>query len=214
MSVSSINPATAQTHQHARGGSSGTSSASGTSGAAATSGNTAASTSTSTSADAPASSTIVTLSPDAQTLASLAAEGVSFSLTSMASLGISASDIANATTPAQQYALAQRVHQGLISHGDLMTPGGSVSQSGFENLVTQFGGTKTQADQLFQSLDTNGDGSVSTDEFLDGMGSTSGDSPVAQSLLELMDTDGSGSVNSSEFINFEMAFAQTENGKA
>jgi Ca2+-binding EF-hand superfamily protein len=46
------------------------------------------------------------------------------------------------------------------------------------------------------------------------MGSTSGDSPVAQSLLELMDTDGSGSVNSSEFINFEMAFAQTENGKA
>src|ERR1700748_3220774 len=132
MSVSSINPSAAQTHNHARGGSSGTSSASGTSGAAATSGSTAAS--TSTSADAPASSTVVTLSPDAQMLASLAAGGVSVSLTSMASLGISSSDIANATTLAQQFALAQQVQQSLISHGNLMTPDGSVSQSGFENL--------------------------------------------------------------------------------
>jgi hypothetical protein len=210
MSVSSINPATTQTHKDARGGSSGTSSVSGTSGVAAPSGSKAAS----TSADAPPSSSIVTLSAGAQTLASLAAQGISFTLTSVASLGISSSDIANATTPAQQYALAQQIQQGLISHGDLITPGGSVSQSDFENLVTQFGGTKAQADQLFQSLDTNADGSVSSEEFLDGMGSTSGDSPVAQSLLKLMDTNGDGSVSSSEFINFEMAFAQEENGKA
>jgi EF-hand domain pair len=212
MSVSSINPATAQTYQHAPGGSSGTSSASGTSDAPATSGSTSAS----TSADAPPSSTTVTLSPGAQAFASLAAAGVSVTETSLSSLGIFPTDIANATTPALKFALMQRTAQAINAGGDVPKPGGAVLQSTFENLVDQLGGTKVQADQLFQSLDTNGDGSISNEEFLTGVANTAkdGGSPISQSLLTLMDTDGNGSVSSSEFSNFETAFAQAENGDA
>jgi Ca2+-binding EF-hand superfamily protein len=212
MSVSSINPATAETHKNARGGSSGASSAAGMSAAATTSGSAAAS----TSADASTSSTTVTLSAGAQLLSSLASAGVSVTLTSLSSLGISPSDVANATTLPQQYALMQQIHQSLVSHGDLLQPDGTVSQSAFEKMITESGGTKAQADQLFQSLDTSGDGSISTQEFLTGIGGTSedGNSPIDQSLLKLMDTDGDGSVSFSEFSDIEERFAQAENGKA
>jgi Ca2+-binding EF-hand superfamily protein len=205
MSVSSVNPATTQTYQPAGGGSSSTASTSETSGAAETSGSTAAS----TSADAPASSTTVTLSPGAQVLASLAVAGITFSEASLSSLGISPDDVAKATTPALQFALLQRA-----AHAMAPKPGGAVSQSDFEKLAAQFGGTKAQADQLFRDLDTNGDGAISNEAFLNGLAKTSkdGSSPLAQLLLGLMNTDDSGSVSFSEFSKFETAFVQVENG--
>ena len=204
MSVSSVNPATAQTYQPTGGSSSSTSSTSETRVAVDTSGSTAAS----ASQDAPASSSTVTLSPDAQALATFASAGITFSEVSLSSLGISPNDIANATTPALQFALMQRVAHGM-PHAD-----GAVSQSDFEKLAAQFGGTKAQADQLFQDLDTNGNGAISNEEFLNGLAKTSngGSSPVAQSLLELMNTDGSGSVSFSEFSKFETAFVEAEKG--
>jgi Ca2+-binding EF-hand superfamily protein len=152
-------------------------------------------------------STKVTLSPDAQVLASFAAGGVTFEQASLSSLGITPSDLANATTPAQQFALMQQAAHAMTPH-----PGGSVSQSDFEKLVAQFGGTKAQADQIFQGLDINGDGSISNAEFLSGLAQTSKDesSPLAQLLLGLMNTSGSGSVSFAEFSGFETAFVEAE----
>jgi hypothetical protein len=201
----SVNPATAQTYLSADGGATGTSSTSETSGTAATSGSTAAS----TPVDAPASSTVVTLSPDAQALSAFAAAGITFAVVSFASMGISASDFANASTPAQQLALMQRISQALPH------PGAAVSKSNFEQFAAQFGGTKTQADQLFKDLDTNGDGAISNAEFLSALGNLSkdGSSPVAQLLLGMMNTNGSGSVSFSQFSSFETAFVQAEDGQ-
>jgi Ca2+-binding EF-hand superfamily protein len=90
--------------------------------------------------------------------------------------------------------------------------GATLSQSDFENLVAQFGGTKAQADQLFQGFNTNGDGSVSYEESLNGLVNASKDESgaFAQSLFGLMDTDGSGSVSALEFGTFEAAFIKAE----
>jgi hypothetical protein len=199
MSVSAINSAIAQTYPSAGRGTSGTS------GAAATSGSAAAA----PSADAPTSSTIVTLSPGAQALAALptptvSSSGVISEQISLASLGISPSDVAN-STPKQLFELFRQQTQAINS-------GAALSQTDFEKLVTQFGGTKAQADQLFQAFDTNSNGSVSNEEFLTGLANASkdGGSAVAQSLFGLMDTNGSRSVSASEFSTFETTFIKAE----
>jgi hypothetical protein len=198
MSVSSVNPATAQTYQST---SDGAYSASGTSVTTSTSATGTAS--SSVSVDAPQSSTVVTLSPNAQAIASLAARGVSITESSLLNVDISASD----PLSVQFTSIAKSV---AASHAanSLQTSGVGMSLSGFQNLVAQLGGTQQQADQIFQGFDTNGDGSISNQEFENGIASAlnNDSTPFAQSLFKLLDPTGSGSVSSSEFSKFEMAF--------
>ena len=151
----------------------------------------------------------MTLSPGAQALAALptvtvSASGVASEQISLASQGISPSELASSTPVELMGALQQ--------HAQAVNAGASLSHSDFEKLVAEFGGTKTQADQLFQDFDTNGDGSVSNQEFLDGLvnASKDGSSAFAQSLFKLMDADGNGSVSASEFSTFEATFIDAE----
>ncbi|BCZ85316.1 EF-hand domain-containing protein [Paraburkholderia terrae] len=103
-----------------------------------------------------------------------------------------------------------------VQHSQAVNSGAALSQSNFETLVAKFGGTKAQADELFQYFDTNGGGLVSNGEFLDGLANASKDegSVFSQSLFGLIDTDGSGSVSFSELDTFEATFIKAEKVEA
>ncbi|HTH62483.1 MAG TPA: hypothetical protein VL689_20335 [Paraburkholderia sp.] len=170
----------------------------------------------STTAQTPAasSSTQVTLSPEAQQLAKLNAEGVTVTVTSLSGLNLPS------RSSGESFAdYAQQLTQALKGFTPITPPtngegqyDGYISQSAFETVVAQFGGTKTQADQLFTELDANGGSSLSNTELLDTMAgtSTSPNSSSAQALLKLMDSNGDGSVSSGEFLNFETAMVAAE----
>jgi Ca2+-binding EF-hand superfamily protein len=89
---------------------------------------------------------------------------------------------------------------------------GTISQSDFEAVLAAFGGGKDYADQIFDSLDKDHDGSVSNAEWLHAVGSTASEpgSDTSQSLLKAMDSDGNGIVNSAEFTRFEAAMIAAE----
>ena len=59
--------------------------------------------------------------------------------------------------------------------------------------------SSTTADDLFSSIDTNGDGSISADELSTFLASATGDSTGADEFLASLDTDGDGSISASEF---------------
>jgi hypothetical protein len=77
-------------------------------------------------------------------------------------------------------------------------------------VVAQFGGSKTQADQLYTVL--GGGNSVSNGELLGALAGTTStpNSSTEQALLKLMDSNGDGTVGSSEFLNFETAMVAAE----
>jgi EF hand len=133
------------------------------------------------SAAAPASDT-VTLSPQAQAVASLNSEGVTM-------FNVSGSGLSSGRQPSGPIALY-----------------GSISKSAFEGVATSFGATAQQADQDFAAMDTNGDGSISNAEMLSGMSQTSNSNdPLAQSLRQMMDTNHDGSASGTEYVNLESA---------
>jgi len=89
---------------------------------------------------------------------------------------------------------------------------GSISKSAFDAVITQFGGTQTQANQLFASFDTDGNGSISTSELMSAMsktGSNPGDS-ATQALLKLLVPFGDTSVSSSAFLSLETSLLVAE----
>ncbi|MBC8740348.1 EF-hand domain-containing protein [Paraburkholderia sp. UCT31] len=149
---------------------------------------------------------MVTLTPGAQGLASLAAAAITVETESFASMGLKATDFRNANTPAQISELWQKVAKATSA------PHGPVSQSDFENFASKLGATKDEADQMFKGFDTNQDGLISNDEFLVGLASTlkDGSSSFAQSILRLMDTNQNGSVDASEFGTLESSFVHAE----
>jgi hypothetical protein len=132
-------------------------------------------------AAAPASDT-VTLSAQAQAVASLNSEGVTVSY-------VSGPGLSSGRQPSGPIALY-----------------GSVSKSAFEGVAASFGATAQQADQDFAAMDTNGDGSISNAEMLSGMSQTSNSNdPLAQSLRQMMDTNNDGSVSGTEYVTVESA---------
>jgi EF-hand domain pair len=135
----------------------------------------------SASGAAPASDT-VTLSAQAQAVASLNCEGVTM-------CNVSGPGLSGGNQPSGPIALY-----------------GSVSKSVFEGVAASFGATAQQADQDFAAMDTNGDGSISNAEMLSGMSQTSNSNdPLAQSLRQMMDTSKDGSVSGTEYVNLESA---------
>jgi hypothetical protein len=135
---------------------------------------------------APASDT-VTLSTNAQAMASLNARGITM-------VTLEGSGLSSGRQPS--------------SPG---TPYGSVSKGDFEVVASGFGASTQQADQDFALMDTDGNGLISNAEMLDAMSQTSnGNGPLAQSLRQMMDTNHDGSVSGSEFVNLETAMVSAE----
>ncbi|RLJ40171.1 EF-hand domain-containing protein [Acidovorax sp. 106] len=103
--------------------------------------------------------------------------------------------------------------------------GGSVSKQDFQSLLTQFGATEAQKEQLATGLDANKDGAISRDEFLQGLANTQGSkagSELSQALMQVMDGAGNGgvaspgngkgdgAVSAKEFAALTTAFAALE----
>ena len=144
--------------------------------------------STNTASTSEPSGSRVTLSADAQAIAGLNADGITV-----------------IQVPIGGYEL---------SSGKLLPPtptNGTVSETAFQTIAEEFGATKSQADQDFQSIDTNDSGSISNSELLTAMGDTRNSSSASsQALMSLMDTNDNGTVSGSEFVNFETAVVGAE----
>jgi EF-hand domain pair len=137
---------------------------------------------------APSMSDTLTLSPAAQAIASLNAEGIT--VVTIHSRGLSSGVQPPSPSP---------------------VPDGSVSKSDFDAVTTGFGISTQQADQDFAAMDSNGDGSVSHSEMLSAMSATGqGGSSLSQSLRQMMDTNHDGSVSGTEFVNLETALVGVE----
>ncbi|BCZ83115.1 hypothetical protein PTKU64_67900 [Paraburkholderia terrae] len=157
----------------------------------------------------------MTFSPDAQALAELRANGVTVSTVSLVGLNTSRSPGESDADYIQQLdaALKSRLPfaQSTIEGRDGIA-NGYISQSDFETVLAQFGDNKSDADNLFTTLDEDHDGSVSNAEWLSAVRdttSTPGDS-TAQSLLKLMDSNGDGTVSSAEFTQLESMMIAAE----
>ena len=144
------------------------------------------------SSSAPEPSTTVTLSKNGMGYANLASEGVSVALISGPSLS---QLVRSGQTPLIKSPGAQ---------------GGSISEQDFEQLVLQAGGTKQQADQLFKTFDSDGNGSVSSSEVLSGLSKAGNASSFAQTLLSVMDRNHDGTVSGTEFVTFETSLLSAE----
>ena len=121
-------------------------------------------------------------------------------------------DLPPQSSPGFAQALIQAVGANHPQTHSAGTNDGLISQSAFEAAAAQFGATKTQADQLFASLDTDGSGSVSNAELLKAMANTDSDpqSATSQALLKLIDTNDDKTVSSGEFLKFESAMVTAE----
>jgi hypothetical protein len=155
------------------------------------------------------SSTVVTLSSQAQDLAKLNADGITVMETSLV--------VPSSPSGASNIDYAEQVLN--ATKATVINPpmkdgqyDGVISQSAFETAAEQFGATKAQADQLFASLKTNGSGTISHNDMLSVMGATNSNpsDQTEQALLKLMDTNGDGAVSSNEFLAFEKAMVAAE----
>jgi EF hand len=136
----------------------------------------------------PSMSDTVTLSPEAQAIASLNAKGIT--MVTIHSRGLSS---------------------GVQPPGPSTVPDGSVSKSDFDAVTTGFGISTQQADKEFAAMDSNSDGSVSYNEMLSAMSATSqGGSSLSEGLRQMMDTNHDGSVSGTEFVNLETALVGVE----
>jgi hypothetical protein len=146
---------------------------------------------------APDPSAVVTLSKEAETLAGFASKGI---LTAAGKVdgALGSSDTAGKIGEA----LSKR----------------AVSKEDFQALLTRFGATDAQKEQITTGFDADSDGSISQDEFLKGIASTSGakgGSDFSQALLQLVDRHGNanGVVNQAELAQFTTAFANAQQRK-
>ncbi|KRB28825.1 EF-hand domain-containing protein [Acidovorax sp. Root70] len=145
-------------------------------------------------AAAPEPSAVVTLSPEAQTLAGMAGQASS----------------AGAVT-----GVARSVGQASPA-----LPGGraagAVSKDDFQALLTRFGATEDQKQQITAGFDADKDGVITHDEFLKGLARTkgpqAGSDPFSQAVLQVMDHAGNadGTVAKEEFAALSSAFALAE----
>ena len=134
------------------------------------------------------SSDTVTLSPEAQAMASFNAKGIT--VVTIHSRGLSSGQ-----QPVEPSAVVD----------------GSVSEENFEAMAASFGDTTNQADRAFAAMDTNGNGSISNVEMLDAMSATShGNDALSQNLRQMMDANHDGSVSGAEYVNLETAIVSVE----
>lgn len=143
----------------------------------------------------PDPSAVVTLSQDAGGLARLAGQGVMAS-TAQAQAGLLATG-----------GSAGGALQALSSNR-------AVPKEDFQALLTRFGATDAQKEQLTAGFDTDKDGTITRDEFLQGLAQTAGpqgSGEFAQSLLALLDRgaagNADGTVGANEFSALTTAFA-------
>ena len=136
----------------------------------------------------PSMSDTLTLSPEAQAIASLNAKGIT--MVTIHSRGLSSGVQPPRPSP---------------------VPDGSVSKNDFEAVTSGFGISTQQADQDFAAMDSSGDGSISHSEMLTAMSATSqGGSSLSEGLRQMMDTNHDGSVSGTEFVNLETALVGVE----
>jgi EF-hand domain pair len=136
----------------------------------------------------PSMSDTVTLSPEAQAIASFNAEGISVVIVHSAGLS-----------------------RGVQPPSPSPVSKGSVSKSDFEAVMSGFGLSTQQADQNFAAMDSNGDGSISHCEMLSAMSATSqGGSSLSEGLRQMMDMNHDGSVSGTEFVNLETVLVGVE----
>jgi EF hand len=134
------------------------------------------------------SSDTVTLSPEAQALASFNAKGIT--VVTIHSRGLSSGQ-----QPTQPSSVAD----------------GSVSEKDFEAMAASFGDTTGQAAKDFATMDSNGNGSISNAEMLNAMSDTSnGNDALSQNLRQMMDANHDGSVSGTEYVNLETAIVSLE----
>ena len=98
------------------------------------------------------------------------------------------------------------------AHENANGQNGSISKSAFDAVITKFGGTQKESNQIFASFDTDGNGTVSTSELLSALskaGSNPSDS-ATQTLLKLLVPLGDTSVSSSAFLSFETSMLVAE----
>ena len=148
----------------------------------------------------PEPSAVVTLSPEAQTLAGMAGQGV------LATQGAAAGTVAAVGRSSGQTTAA--------------LPGGraagAVSKDDFQALLTRFGATDDQKQQITAGFDADKDGVITHDEFLKGLARTKGQQaatdPFAQAVLQVMDRAGNadGTVGKDEFAALSSAFGLAE----
>jgi hypothetical protein len=131
----------------------------------------------------------VTLSPEAQAMASLNDKGIT--IVTVHSSGLSSGRQPSSPAP---------------------VPNGSVSERDFEVVAAGFGVNSQEADQDFSAMDTDGGHSISNGEILVAMSATSrGGSSLSESLRQMMDTNHDGSVSGTEYVNLETALVGVEN---
>jgi hypothetical protein len=136
----------------------------------------------------PSMSDTVTLSPEAQAIASLNAKGIT--MVTIHSRGLSS---------------------GVQPPSPSAVPNGSASKNDFEAVMAGFGLGTQQADQDFAAMDRNDDGSISNSEMLSAMSAASeGGNSLSEGLRQLMDTNHDGSVSGTEFVNLETALVGVE----
>lgn len=166
-----------------------------------------------TAAASQSSTEVVTLSPEANALATLASKGIAATQVSITGLGLPPLPQGSSAATIISYLNQVRAAAVTVPTGPDGKPDGEITPDAFAKVVEQFGGTKQQADQLFTALDTNGSNSLSNAEVLQGLASVSTDSSsfTAQSLLSLMNNGNRGtSVSQESFITFETALIASE----
>lgn len=151
--------------------------------------------------DAGGPAAVLSLSPEAATLAGFADKGL----------------LLTQGKPDQpQVAVAGaagRAGQGAA--GMLAAGSGSVSKKEFQELLAKFGATEGQKEALAARFDVNNDGRISHDEFAKRLAQTRGTQSTtdfSQALMQLMDKSGNsdGTVAQQEFAAFSAAFAAAE----
>lgn len=150
-------------------------------------------------ADAAEPSAVLNLSPEAATLAGFADKGILVSQGKVDGV----------------LGAARRTGGAASSQAVAASGTGAVSKKDFQELLTQFGATDVQKEQLADAFDVNKDGNISHDEFLRGLARTRGaqsTSEFSQSVMQLMDRAGNadGTVGQREFAAFSSAFATAE----
>ena len=140
-----------------------------------------------------------------------AAEAASAGPASVLKLSAEAQSLAGVAGQAASGAAALATSTGAAASGK------SVSTEDFRTMLTRFGATDAQKEQLTAGLDANKDGSISQDEFLKGLANTQGTqagSAISQTLMQVMDQAGNhdGTVGRKEFLTLTTAFATTAQG--
>lgn len=140
----------------------------------------------------PQSSTVLSLSPQAEALAGFAGKGI---LVSQGRQGNAVSAAAGGAG---------------ISAAQPMPR--AVSVEDFHEMLTRFGADDAQKVQLTAGFDANKDGAITRAEFLDGLAKTKGEQAAtgfSQAVMDLMDRSGvaDGKVADKEFAAFSTAFA-------